>query len=99
MVGSAVGRIELTTDEGATWDTVLVVPPSDVRANLALDLADYLGETIRVRFVLDVTVGGLPGLWLIEDVQAEKDRRQPRRGRPGSGEGRLCGRIRQRMRS
>ena len=72
LAGGGVGRIEVTSDGGTTWETLLLVAPSDAQADLAIELKHYLGGRVRVRFVLDAAgAGELPGLWFVEAIIAE----------------------------
>jgi len=51
--------------EDGEWRTVQVVDPSDVWRPMAIDLTDYLGQVVDVRFVLYRAAGAAPEIWRI----------------------------------
>ena len=60
---AARARVEVCVD-GATWEAIGTVSPSDTWVPVEIGVAAYRGQSIFVRFVLE---GGAPtDYWLIE---------------------------------
>jgi bacillolysin len=52
--GAADGRslaVQVSLDDGDTWQTVGEVPPTETWTEVAIDLSEYAGRTIKIRFV------------------------------------------------
>jgi hypothetical protein len=60
----AWGEVQVRGEDGE-WRTVQVVDPSDVWRPMAIDLTDYLGQVVDVRFVLYRAAGAAPEIWRI----------------------------------
>ena len=63
--GAGRARLEISTDDGL-WETLTVIPSTELPAPMEVDLASFAGLGIRLRFVLDPPDGGdAPGAWRI----------------------------------
>jgi hypothetical protein len=71
--GLAGAFVEVTRD-GRHWIRIAAVPPSDEWTRMAVDLRDYLGDIVYVRFVVeDDTSGGGPiARWWIQSVSVRQ---------------------------
>jgi hypothetical protein len=67
------------SDDFATWHTVLTVPPSADWSPVDVDLGEYAGRIVFLRFVFDTTAppasAVAPDLWWIDDVRISRGRR------------------------
>jgi hypothetical protein len=62
----AWGEVQVKGEDGE-WQTVRIVGPSDVWRPMAIDLTDYLGQMVDVRFVLYSATGAAPEIWRIRN--------------------------------
>ena len=60
----AWGEVQVRGEDGE-WKTVQLVHPSDVWRPMAIDLTDYVGQMVDVRFVLYSAAGAAPEIWRI----------------------------------
>ena len=60
----AWGEVQVRGEDGE-WRTVQIVDPSDVWSPMAVDLTEYLGQMVDVRFVLYSAAGAAPEIWRI----------------------------------
>jgi hypothetical protein len=63
-----VAEVQVSTD-GVTWVTVGLARASDNWETLDLDLGDFAGQVIRVRFVITAANDRRPALWQIENIR------------------------------
>jgi hypothetical protein len=79
--GLSQAFVEVTRD-GIAWERVLSIPPSEDWTGVSVDLSDFAGDVVYVRFVYaGVTAGGAPvETWAIRGVSVED--RSPRRAGP-----------------
>ena len=75
LTATTRGAIQISTD-GVEWITVQTVSPSDRWTPTEVDLRDFLGEKVLVRFVVDTGADGDAAvLWRIGGVAIEVSRR------------------------
>jgi hypothetical protein len=63
-VAGAWGEVQVRGDDGE-WRTLEIVRPSDVWRPMAIDLSEYAGQVVDVRFVLYSAGGAAPEIWRI----------------------------------
>jgi hypothetical protein len=75
--GQASASIEVSSD-GATWTPIALVPPSDEWVDVTVDLSEFSGRVIYVRFVYDGRTSQTAGAeqWAVRNVSFESHRRQ-----------------------
>jgi hypothetical protein len=69
---TSTAAVQLSED-GVTWRTELVVPPTDGWTRFDVDLSDYLGRLVLLRFVFDTgappAANASPDEWWLDDVE------------------------------
>lgn len=82
--GASEAFVEVTRD-GVTWSRVAAVPPSDDWVNVGVDLSDFAGAVVYVRFVYAGVgpIGGAPAeAWAIRDISVDRAPGTPRTRAP-----------------
>jgi hypothetical protein len=75
LSSDASGAAVQVSTNGVDWFTVRTLDASDDWMPVDIDLADYLGEMILVRFVFETVAPGdslVPAFWRIGDVKIER---------------------------
>lgn len=68
-------RVEISTDNGASWQLLEQIPGSAGSGDRALDLQVYIGNVVKIRFcfnTIDDYYNNYEG-WFVDDILVEKD--------------------------
>lgn len=66
-LSGGAGRVEIRTQINPQWRPIAFVNPSADWASVVVNLADYAGQVVQLRFVSQA-VDGVVGTWLVDDL-------------------------------
>jgi hypothetical protein len=79
---SSAASVEVSRD-GRTWSALAAVPASDDWIAVTVDLSEYLGSVVYVRFVYETSApAGASGQWWLRHITVEPRLPQTPQSRP-----------------